>query len=102
MRLETPIVNSSTCFLMYFKKARLDHQPTNIIVNSGTPFRYICMAADDLTECKPMSSTSIPSDGVETNATCALSMLRDVVESKVHATSLSFRNVYMGVPGENF
>ncbi len=39
------LLNSFTCFLMYRKNASLDHLPRSIMVNTGTPERYMVMAA---------------------------------------------------------
>jgi hypothetical protein len=41
----TPELNSLTCFLMYLRKALLDHLPNSIILNTGIPARYIAIAA---------------------------------------------------------
>jgi hypothetical protein len=46
-------VNASTSFHMHFMNELLDHRPIIIIVNSGTPPRYIAIAAPDHIECIP-------------------------------------------------
>jgi len=56
----TPALNSCTCFLMYLKKASLDQRPRSIIVKTGTPPRYIAMAAPLRAECRPTVSGSKP------------------------------------------
>ena len=52
---EMPKLNSWTCFLMYFRKARLDHCPISMIEKIGTPARYMAIAALDQIECVPTS-----------------------------------------------
>ena len=42
---EMPKLNSCTCFLMYFRKVRLDQQPISIMEKMGTPARYMAIAA---------------------------------------------------------
>jgi hypothetical protein len=42
---EIPKLNSCTCFLMYFRKARLDQQPISIMEKMGTPVRDMAIAA---------------------------------------------------------
>ncbi len=49
-----PELNSFTCFLMYLKKASLAHLPRSMIVNTGTPVRYIAIAAPLLAEWSPI------------------------------------------------
>ncbi len=58
---EMPKLNSWTCFLMYFRKARLDQRPISMIEKTGTPARYMAIAAPDRIECVPTSERSIPS-----------------------------------------
>jgi hypothetical protein len=38
----------------------LVHQPSSIIVNTGTPARYIAIAAPLLAECKPICDSVSP------------------------------------------
>jgi len=52
-------LNSWTVFLIYLRKASLDHRPSSIIVNTGTPARYIAIAAPLLAECRPMIFSSV-------------------------------------------
>ena len=52
--------NPSTCFLMYARKALLDHRPIIMMVKVGTRAKCIAIAAPDLIECVPMSSRLKP------------------------------------------
>jgi len=45
---------------MYLRKASLDHLPNSIIVNTGTPAKYIAIAALLLAEWKPICFTVKP------------------------------------------
>ena len=40
-----PCKNSCTCFRMYLRKAVLDHLPISMIKKTGTPVRYMAIAA---------------------------------------------------------
>ena len=46
---------------MYFRKARLDQRPISMIEKTGTPARYMAIAAPDRIECVPISWRWIPS-----------------------------------------
>jgi hypothetical protein len=46
---------------MYFRKARLDQRPISMIEKTGTPVRYMAIAAPDRIECVPTSERSISS-----------------------------------------
>lgn len=46
----TPVLNSFSCFLMYLRNASLDHLLRSMIVNTGTPSRYIAIAVPLLAE----------------------------------------------------
>jgi hypothetical protein len=50
---DTSKVNSLISFLIYFINAFDNHQLISMIVNFGTPPRYIAMAAPDWMECVP-------------------------------------------------
>ena len=52
---ETPALNSYTWQQMYQRKALLDQWPIIMIVKTGTPVRYIAMAALDQIEWVQMS-----------------------------------------------
>ncbi len=54
------LLNSCTCFLMYRRKALLDQRPISIIVYTGTPARYIAIAAPLLVEWRPIQSAENP------------------------------------------
>ncbi len=54
-------LNSWTCFLMYFRKARLNHCPISMIEKIGTPARYMAIAAPDWIKCVPTSKWWMPS-----------------------------------------
>ncbi len=58
---EIPCKNSWTCFRIYLRKAVLDHLPINMIEKTGTPERYMAIAAPEQMECVPISDRRIPS-----------------------------------------
>ncbi len=70
------MLNSRTCFLMYLKNASLDQRPSSIIVNTGTPARYIAIAAPLLAECNPIWSGVKPSSSEPREAAAILSLER--------------------------
>lgn len=55
-----PELNSFTCHLIYWRKASLDHLPSNNAVYTGTPARYIAMAAPIRAKCRPICSAVNP------------------------------------------
>ena len=61
IRADTSNVNSSICFLIYFINASLDQRPMIWMAKTGTPPRYIAIAAPDRIECVPISFGSIRS-----------------------------------------
>jgi hypothetical protein len=48
------VLNSFTCFLIYLRKASLDQRPNIMIIITGTPLRYIAMAAPLRAEWSPI------------------------------------------------
>jgi hypothetical protein len=58
---DMPCENSWTCFLMYLRKAVLDHLPISMIEKTGTPARYMAIAAPEQMDLVPISDRWIPS-----------------------------------------
>ncbi len=54
-------MNSSICLRIYFINASLDHRPIIMIAKTGTPPRYIAIAAPDRIECVPTSEGAMRS-----------------------------------------
>jgi hypothetical protein len=70
---ETPFKNCSICLQIYCRKALLAHLPISIMVYTGTPARYISIAAPDHREYVPISCGSMPTLPLPTAAHAAQS-----------------------------
>ena len=68
-----PLLNSFTCLRMYRRNASLDHLPSSITVYTGTPDKFIAMAAPLLAECNPIWSGVKPSSSGPMEAAAILS-----------------------------
>ena len=60
MRPETPAVKAATWRRMYRRKASLAQRPTSMMANTGTPARYMAMAAPARMEWVPTSEGAKP------------------------------------------
>ena len=56
IRSDIPLLNSSTCRRIYFRKASDDHRPMSIIIYTDVSSMNMAMAAADRLECVPISS----------------------------------------------
>ena len=80
IRAETPALNCCTCRRMYRRKASLLQRPINMMVYTGTSFRYMAMADPLLREWVPISSEEKPSLSFPSAAAEALSFIRTASE----------------------
>ncbi len=58
---DVPCENSCTCFQMYFRKAVLDHLRIRMIEKTGTPARYMAIAAPERMDLVQISDRQMPS-----------------------------------------
>ena len=58
---DMPCENSWTCFLVYLRKAVLDHLPISMIEKTGTPARYMAIAAPERMDLVQISDRQMPS-----------------------------------------
>jgi hypothetical protein len=49
---------------MYLRKASLDQRPSSMIVYTGIPLRYMAIAVDERSECRPQSSALMFKDSL--------------------------------------
>ena len=75
----TSLLNSFTCFLIYRRKASLDHRPKSMMVKTEISAKYMAMAAPLLVECNPISFAVNPNVSGPTAVAARRNFLRSSV-----------------------